>query len=118
MQCAKKQLALLSFFFKGIHIYDYINTYHELFIDNNKKKIITIISSILFCSTQEITQKNYTAWKSQIKEILILQFILELNLVIQSFTKSFRINSKYILARFQNTIINIAGKIFLRKITS
>ena len=64
LQCTENAVNFTKVFSnKAIIVFDKINTSHKLMIDNNRKKIFPIISSILFCGTQEIALRGKTLEK-------------------------------------------------------
>ncbi|XP_025412044.1 zinc finger MYM-type protein 1-like [Sipha flava] len=110
-------LVVMVFSNKASTVFDKINTSHKLLIDNNRKKIFPIISSILFCGTQEIALRGKTSNEGNFNSLI--NFRIEAgDKILQSHLESSPKNSKCISARVQNEIINITGKIILSRITN
>ncbi|KAL4085254.1 hypothetical protein QTP88_027113 [Uroleucon formosanum] len=62
LQCTENAVNFIKVFSnKATTVFDKINTSHKLLIDNNRKKNFPIISSILFCGTQEIALRGKTS---------------------------------------------------------
>ncbi|XP_016658128.1 uncharacterized protein LOC107883140 [Acyrthosiphon pisum] len=62
LQCTENAVDFIKVFSNKVTtVFDKINTSHKLLIDNNRKNIFPIISSILFCGTQEIALRGKTS---------------------------------------------------------
>jgi hypothetical protein len=94
-----------------------MNTSHKLLIDNNRKKIFPIISSILFCGTQEIALRGKKSNEGNFNALINFRIEAGDNILLSHLESSPK-NSKYISARVQNEIIDITGKIILSRITN
>ncbi|KAL4089882.1 hypothetical protein QTP88_024823 [Uroleucon formosanum] len=118
LQCTENAVNFIKVFSnKATIVFDKINTSHKLLIDNNRKKIFPIISSILFCGTQEIALRGKTSNEGNFNSLI--NFRIEAgDKILQSHLESSPKNSKYISARVQNEIIDITGKIILSRITN
>lgn len=90
IQCAENAVNFIKVFSnKGITVYNQINTFHKLLVDNNRKKIIPIISSLLFCGTQEIALRGKHSNEGNFNSLI--NFRIEAG---DSFAKSYRIKSE------------------------
>jgi hypothetical protein len=118
LQCTENAINFIKVFSnKSITVFDKINTSHKLLIDNNRKKNFPIISSILFCGTQEIPLRGKKSNEGNFNALI--NFRIEAgDKILLSHLETSPKNSKYISARVQNEIIDITGKIILSRITN
>ncbi|XP_025425708.1 zinc finger MYM-type protein 1-like [Sipha flava] len=88
-------------------VFDKINTSHKLLIDNNRKKNFPIISSILFCGTQEIALRGKTSNERNFNSLI--NFRIEAGKIILSRITNYLVKSRSFFSILADKTADISG---------